>query len=205
MAGGGGIKPIFQYIAILLMIATLIASILASVNTYQLKKALIPAAIDVSDFLKKLTSHEEMKSYAGIAPINLIQINSNNIAALQAQIAGLNASYLGDFIVQYADMIAIYDYKNDKIKAAISLQQPLQAQLPADFFAKLNKHAELKGMQGQQPISGQLDEASLSALKQQFPDVYAKAKVGDFILRYRTKLIIYDYKQDRVVNAVNLG
>lgn len=73
-----------------------------------------------------------------------------------------------------------------------------------EFFAKLNKHPELKGLQNEQPVGGQLDAASLSTLKQQFPDVYKDAKVGDFLLRYKTKLIIYDYDSDRIVNAVNL-
>ena len=77
--------------------------------------------------------------------------------------------------------------------------------MPADFFAKLNSHPELQGLQDQQPTGGQLDEASLNTLNQQFPDVYANAKVGDFLLRYQTKLIIYDYAQDRIVNAVGLG
>jgi len=85
------------------------------------------------------------------------------------------------------------------------LQQPQQAQLPADFFTKLNKHNELQGLQNQQPIGGQIDAASLAILKQQFPDVYANAKVGDFLLRYQTKLIIYDYNNNRIVNAVNLS
>lgn len=204
MAGSGPKHRIFQYAILLSTIATLVVSIFALANTYQLKKALIPATIDASDFLKKLTSHDEMKGYAGVAPLNIVQINSNNIANLQAQIRGMNSSFIGDFIVQYADGIVIYDYKGNKIKAAISMQQP-QVQLPADFFAKLNKHAELKGLQEQQPVFGQLDAASLNTLRQQFPEVYAKAKAGDFLLRYQTKLIIYDYNIDRVVNAVNLG
>ena len=77
--------------------------------------------------------------------------------------------------------------------------------MPADFLTKLNSHAELKGLQNQQPIGGQIDAATLNTLKQQFPDVYANAKAGDFLLRYQTKLIIYDYNADKIVNAVNLG
>ena len=84
------------------------------------------------------------------------------------------------------------------------MQQPSQAQLPADFFTKLNKHAELKGLEKEQPIGGQLDRASLDTLKQQFPEVYMDAKVGDFLLRYSKKLIIYDYTVDKIVNVVNL-
>lgn len=197
-------KPFFLHILVLSIIATLIISIFALVNVYQLKKAIIPKTVNISDFLKKLTSHDEMKGYIGVAPLNAIQINNNNIANLQAQINWLDASYIGNFIVQYTDRIVVYDYENDRLRQSVSLQQQLP-QLPADFFTKLNKHAELQGLQAQQPIGGQLDKASLDALKQQFPDVYANAKVGDFLLRYKTRLVIYDYNQDMVVNAVNLG
>lgn len=198
-------RPIFQYLIVLSIIATLIVSIFALVNVYQLKKALIPRTINMNDFLKKLTSHDEMKAYVGVAPLNTIQINNNNFDNLQTQINGLDVSYIGNFIVQYTDRIVVYDYNNDKVRGSVSLQQPQQAQLPADFLTKLNKHPELQGLQKEQPIGGQLDQASLNTLKQQFTDVYANAKVGDFLLRYKTKLIIYDYNADKIVNAVNLS
>jgi len=99
----------------------------------------------------------------------------------------------------------IFDYDNDAIKGIVSLQQPQQAQLPADFYSKLNAHPELSGLENEQPIGGQLDAPSLETLKQQFPDVYANAEVNDYLLRYQTRLIIYNYNNDVIVNAVNLG
>ncbi|MBI2547042.1 MAG: hypothetical protein HYW23_01190 [Candidatus Aenigmarchaeota archaeon] len=197
-------KPFFQYFIILSIIATLAISIFALANVYQIKKAVVPRTINANDFLKKLMSHAEMKGYVGVAPLNVIQINNNNFANLQAQIRDLDASFIGNFLVQYTDKVVVYDYDNDKIRGTLNLQQP-QAQLPADFLTKLNKHAEMAGLQNQQPVGGQLDAASLATLKQQFPDVYANAKVGDFLLRYQTKLIIYDYNADKIVNAVNLA
>ncbi|MBI2652018.1 hypothetical protein HYX00_01015 [Candidatus Woesearchaeota archaeon] len=198
-------RPAFQYILAFSILATLIISIIALVNVYQLKKAIVPKTINVNDFLKKLTSHNEMKNYVGVAPLNIVQINNNNLANLQAQINGLDASYAGNFIVQYTDRIVVYDYDNDKLRGTVSLQQPQQAELPTDFFTKLNEHSELQGLQNQQPIGGQLDSASLNTLKQQFPEIYENAKVGDFLLRYQTKLVIYDYNQDKIVNVINLG
>lgn len=196
-------KPAFQYLIALLTIATLIVSTLAFVNIYQIKKILVPKAINVSDFLKKLTSHAEMKGYAGVTPLNVIQINNNNIANLQSQINGLDMSFIGNFIVQYPDKVAIYDYERDIVRSTVNLQQ--QVQLPSDLFTKLNKHSELQGLQNEKPISGQLDENSLKNLKQQFPDVYANAKAGDFLLRYKTKLIIYDYNRDKIINSASLS
>ena len=77
--------------------------------------------------------------------------------------------------------------------------------LPSDLFTKLNLHPELMGLENEQPLGGQIDELSLETLKQQFPDVYADAKVGDYLLRYSTRLVIYDYNNDEIVNALNLG
>lgn len=198
-------RPIFQYFIILSIITTLILSLLAFINTNQLKKALVPATVNANEFLKKLTAHPEMKGYVGVAPLNVVQVNNNNFANLQSQINGLDASYIGNFIVQYTDRIVVYDYNKDAIRGNVNLQQPQQGQLPADFFAKLNKHSEMKGLESQQPVGGQLDADSLNTLTQQFPDVYANAKVGDFLLRYQTKLVIYDYNADKIMNSVSLS
>lgn len=198
-------QPIFHYLLVFLVIAGLIVSVVALVNVSQLKKSLIPKTISINEFLKKLTAHPEMKAYVGIAPLNMVQINSNNFANLQSQISGMDISYIGNYIVQYTDRIVVYDFENDKLRGNVGIQQPQQGNLPNDFFTKLNSHAEVKGLQNEQPVGGQLDQASLDTLKQQFPDVYANAKVGDFLLRYKTKLIIYDFANDKIVNAVNLG
>ena len=197
-------KPVYHYVLILVVVISLLLSFYSLFGITELKKS-VPKTVDVNDFLKKLTAHNEMKGYVGVAPLNIIQVTSNNLANLQSQISGLDASYLGNFIIQYTDRIAVYDYNNDKIKGTLNLQKPQQGQTPADLFAKLNKHTELQGLENEQPIGGQLDESSLSTLKQQFSDVYANAKVGDFLLRYKTRLIIYDYNTDRIVNVVGLG
>ena len=195
----------FHYIIIILIIATLFVSGLVLLDVKQIKASLLPQTIDANDFLAKLTAHPEASSYVGISPLNIIQINTNNIANLQAQIAGLDTSFLGSFIVQYTDSVVIYDYNNDIILGTVSLQQPQQAGLPGDFLTKLNAHPEVAGLETEQPIGGQIDQDSLDTLMQQFPEVYANAKVGDFLLRYTTRLIIYDYNADVIVNAVNLG
>ena len=193
----------FHYVLIALITLSLVVSAMALVYTYQLKNTIAPRTVSADDFLKKLTSHSEMKSYLGVAPLNILQITNNNLANLQSQISGLDTSYIGSFIVQYTDRIVVYDYDNNLIRGTVSLQQP-QSQLPADFFTKLNKHPELQGLEKEQPIGGQLDANSLSTLKQQFPEVYANAKAGNFLLRYAARLIIYDYNADRIVNVVNL-
>ena len=194
-------RPILLYSIIVALLATLLVSVLALVNVYEIKKAVVPKIINSNEFLKKLTAHPEMKSYVGIAPLNVVQINNNNFANLQSQINGLDVSYMGNFLVQYSDRVVVYDYDKDAIKGSFNLQAP---QLPADFTSKLYKHSETSGLQNQQPTGGQLDANSLNTLKQQFPDVYKNTKVGDYLLRYQTRLVIYDYTADKIVNVVNL-
>tara|TARA_Y100000294_G_scaffold176749_1_gene200074 strand:- start:921 stop:1583 length:663 start_codon:yes stop_codon:yes gene_type:complete len=198
-------KPVFHAVMFLLLLATLTISVIALIKTNQITGAVVADTVNVNDFLQKLTSHDETKAYVGVSPLNIIQVNNNNIANLQSQITGLDSSYIGDFIVQYTDAIVIYDYDKDAIKATVSLQQPQQGQMPADFYTKLNVHPELQGLESEQPVGGQIDAATLATLQQQFPNVYTNAKVGDFLLRYSARLVIYDYNQDRIVNAVNLG
>ena len=198
-------KPVFNYVIAIISIAALIVGINALNGVNELKNTSAPQTIDIDDFLSKLTSHDEMKGYVGVTPLNVIQVNENNIDNLQSQITDLDASYIGNFIVQYEEIITIYDYDKNTIKATVSLQQPEQEQMPEDFFTKLNTHPELQNLQNEQPIGGQLDAPSLTTLQQQFPDVYTNARVGDFLLRYTTKLIIYDYNSNRIVNSVDLG
>src|SRR3989338_8414202 len=199
-------KGVFQYIKLVLIIATLIVGIFILLKTNQITGAAVAQqTMSIEDFLSRLTSHPEAQAYVGVSPLNVIQINSNNLPNLQAQIAGLDTSYLGSFLVQYSDAIVIYDYNNNVVRGTVALQQPQQASLPEDFSAKLYVHPEASGLENEQPIGGQLDANSLATLRQQFPNVYADAKVGDFLLRYSTRLIIYDYNNDVIVNAVNLG
>ena len=197
-------KPLFKYAVAISIISTLIISIFILINVYQLKRTLLPTTVNVNDFIKKLTSHDELKNYIGVTPLNVVQVTSNNLAGLQSQVNGLDITNIGEFLVQYPGKLVLYDYKNDKIKGNVNQQQAPQPQLPADFFTKLNKHAELQGLQEQKPIGGQLDASSLNALRQQFPDVYSEAKVGDYLLRYQTKLVIFDYSQNKVIKAVDL-
>jgi hypothetical protein len=192
------------YAVLIISVLMLFASVASLINLYELKKALVPKSINIKEFIEKLSSHPEMKNYAGVDPLNILQINNNNYPNLQAQIRGLNVSHIGNFIVQYNDRLVIYDYNNDKITGGADLQQQTQVQLPEDFFTKLNKHSELKDLQNQKPAVAQLDSESLDTLKQQFPQTYAKAKEGDFILRYEKKLVIFDYKQNKIVNVVDL-
>ena len=202
-------KPVFHYLMFLMVITTLVIGSVALFKISRIQSPLptgnaVAETISIDDFLRKLTSHDEMKSYVGIAPLNLVQITSNNLPTLQSQISGLDVTYFGNFLVQYPDKIIIYDYATDKIRGSVAIPVQQQAQLSADVIEKLYKHQEMQGLQNQQPLGGQLDAKSLETLKQQFPDVYANAKAGDFLLRYQTKLIIYDYNQDKIVNAVNL-
>ena len=74
-------KTFFQYVVILLIIGAFAFSLLAYLNTVYLRDTLVPKTIDVNDFLKKLTAHEEMGAFVGVSPLNIVQVNQNNIAS----------------------------------------------------------------------------------------------------------------------------
>ena len=201
--GSGVKKNRLLYAVLALVVVSVAIGAISFYKTNQLTAAVTEKTVSIEDFLKKLTSHSEMKAYVGVSPLNIIQITTTNLGNLQSQINGLDTSYIGDYIVQYNDRLAVYNFEKDTIKATVGFQQPVQ--LPQDFFVKLNKHPELNGLESQQPIGGQLDAEALSKLKEQFPDVYKDTKVGDFLLRYQTLLVIYDYSNDKIVVSVKLG
>ncbi|MBL7056504.1 hypothetical protein ISS07_06325 [Candidatus Woesearchaeota archaeon] len=196
-------KPGFHYALAIVSVLALVLSIYA-LNSVNNLASLEQQQISVEDFLQKLTANEQMSSFVGVSPLNIVQVNVNNLPNLQAQIANLDTSYIGNFIVQYTDVLVIYDYDSNEIKGTVSLKQQ-QPQLPADFFTKLNVHPELQDLGAEQPVSGQIDEATLSTLQQQFPQVYENAKAGDFLVRYQARLVIYDYNSDQIINSVSLG
>lgn len=198
------VPAIVHYITLILVVLSLGFSAWSFMKISEIQSAAVPKTVSAADFLVKLTSHEEAMAYTGTSPLNILQISQGNLGNLQSQIAGLDVSYIGSYLIQYADSLIIYDYENDIVKGKISLQQPDQASLANEFAAKLYAHPEMAGLSSEQPQGGQLDEATLSTLRQQFPEVYAPAKVGDFLLRYSSKLVIYDYANDRIVNVVEL-
>lgn len=187
-----------------ILITCIISLVISSTALYEIKKITQPQqeqGIAIEQFLAKLIAHDELKNYQNIPPLNIIQVNNANLANLQAQITGLNASFIGSYIVQYTDRLIIYNLETDRISTNIPLQTQ-QQQMPQDFFAKLLQHPELQGVGQTQPQGGILDQASLDSLKQQLPDVYKDTRVGDYLLRYTDRLVIYNYQQDRIVNAV---
>ncbi len=199
---GRDIPPTIHYLTLVLVIVSLVFSAWSFVKIAEIEKAAIPATVDLGEFLGKLAAHEEAREYAGVNPLNVVQISQNNLGNFQAQIAGLDTSYLGSYLVQYANAIIIYDFAQDKIRGKVALPQPSQGL--QEVVAKLHAHPEMAPLQGEQPQGGQLDAATLATLKQQLPDVYANAREGDFLFRYSTGIVIYDYASDRIVNTASL-
>ena len=196
------INPLVVYAVLFIALVSIGLSIYSAAGVSSIKKNLNPDVIKAEDIAKKATSHTELSAYSNIAPLNIVQITSSNRALLKSKIQGWDKSHIGKFIIQYNDRIVLYDFENDLIEAQISIQQ---SQIPEDFFNKLYSHAEIKQLSGETPIGGILDQNSLNTLKEQMPDVYKDAKVGDALLRYTTALVIYDYNNDNVVNAVALN
>ncbi len=195
--------PTVIYLVLFLVGVALVFGVWSFVKVKKIERIAIPPTADMDKFLKRVTAHSEAQEYAGVVPLNVVQITQSNLGNFQAQIAGLDTSYIGSYMVQYANSIIVYDYAKNSIRGRIDVPQASPS-LPQDFSAKLYAHPEAAAFQGEQPQGGQLDASTLATLKQQFPDFYANAKEGDYLLRYSTKLVIYDYANDRIVNAINL-
>ena len=191
-----------MYVVLLVSLIGLGVSLYSISDINNIKNTLNPLTIEIDEFMTKITGHAELSDLNDVPPTNIIQVNTNNLANLQGQIQGLNVNHLGKFLVQYQDMVVLYDYENDIIEGQIPLQQ--QSQLSDDFMDKFYAHEEVAGLAGDQPVGGMLDTESLDTLQEQFPEVYKDAKEGDFLLRFPTALVIYDYGNDQLVNAVPL-
>lgn len=155
-----------------------------------------------NDFFQKLYGHEQLESLQGIQP-NVIIINSNNFDGLKEQILGLDDTYLGDYLLNYQSVLVIYNYESDQVKSIIPLTQT-QAQPTTDFYTKLLKHTEMQGYENDIPQGGRIDEKSLSELKAAYPDVYKNAVVGDYLVRYTDKLVIYDFENDVIKDTFTI-
>ena len=190
------------YVVLIVSVISLGVSIYTLSGMNGITGAVTGETIEVEDFMSKVTSHTELSGLGEVAPTNIVQINSNNLAQLQGQIEGLNVNHIGKFLIQYPDRIVVYDYAEDIVEGQIPVQQGTQ--LPDDFEEKLYAHQEIAALAGQSPVGGALDAASLKALQEQFPEVYKNAKEGDFLLRYPTALVIYDYVNDQLINVVPL-
>ena len=186
----------YQVIVFLVLLTTLSFSIMAFYNSKQLKEFIIPKQLDTEDFLAKLRAHPEMQILKEVEPLNIVQITNANLQNIQAQIKDLDASFLGNFLVQYKEAIVVYDYLNDTIKGMINIPPAL----PQDFFEKLLAHPELKNYKGQQPTgAGAIDEKILAQLKEQQPDIFRNAKAGDYVVTYQDRVFVFDYEKDKIV------
>lgn len=205
----GKLKPDEQYAFVsnkmiyVLLIISILSLLVSSYALYEIKLQSAGQKVDIGALMSKLNAHSEMSEVRATQPQNILRIDNSNIINLQSSISGIDATFLGDYIIQYPEFLVVYDYANDKIRGVVRTSQQ-QASLPKDFFTKLNSHKELSGTGNQSPTGGVLDQVSLDTLKAQLPDVYKDAKVGDYLLRYTDRLIIYDYRMDNVVNALVL-
>tara|TARA_Y100000310_G_scaffold345857_1_gene471566 strand:+ start:19036 stop:19716 length:681 start_codon:yes stop_codon:yes gene_type:complete len=198
-------RSVPSYVLYLLVVGLVVAigvSFFSLKGYSDLKKTIEPVSIDLDKFLGMVTAHTELESFKDVSPTNILQVNNNNLASLQGQIQGLNINHIGKFLIQYSDRIVLFDYENDIVEGQIPLEQA--PTLPEDFLGKLYAHTEISSLQGENPVGGVLDSGSLNTLKEQFPSVYENAKEGDYLLRYPTALVIYDYGNDQLVNAVPL-
>jgi len=152
------------------------------------------------DFGQKLMAHNEVSSYANqnLSSVNILDatlIEQGKTANPQL----FNNAKAGDYLLQWPDLFVVYDYKNDKI---VSTFTPAKA--PADFLQKLLVHPELKEFATETPRVSIITQDALPQLKEQFSNIYQNAKAGDYVVRFDSLLVIYNYDTDKLVDMFNL-
>jgi len=68
--------------------------------------------------------------------------------------------------------------------------------------AKLDAHSELSKYKGAFPTVAKITQADLEFARQNNPEFFKDAKVGDYFLTYPGLILIYDYESGRIVNMV---
>jgi hypothetical protein len=70
--------------------------------------------------------------------------------------------------------------------------------IPADFFTKALNHPEMKGLENSSPIGGRVTQQAFVQLTNYYPNIANSTQIGDFLLQYQDRIIIYDYQNDRI-------
>lgn len=154
------------------------------------------------DFDEKLYSHEQISNFKDLNA-EVLKISTQNIETLKQQLIGLDESYLGKYIVNYGTFILVYDYDNDTIDSIVPINTQEQGTVN-ELLTKLMAHSEMSDVQGQTPEGGQLNAETLAQLRESFPQIYNDAEVGDFVLRYEKKLVIYNFETDTIKKIFNV-
>jgi hypothetical protein len=117
-----------NWIILIMVILCLGVSIYSLMEVRALKTAIMPQkTLSMQEFLAKLNSHPELINYRNLNPLNVITITTTNLPSLQGQITGLDVSYIGQYVIQYADRLVIYDLQQDKITGNLALPKtPVQ-------------------------------------------------------------------------------
>jgi len=152
-----------------------------------------------ADFGQKLFAHPEVADHQGVNPV-ITKIDQQLLETMLANNAVFfDNAKVGDYLLEWQNLAAIYDYNNDVI---INLLRPQQA--PADLLVKLAAHEGLEAYAAETPRVSIITADALPQLLQQFPNIYANSQVGNYVLRYADKLVIYDYDSDVVIDSFDL-
>lgn len=151
------------------------------------------------DFSQRLFAHAEVQDHREQdADLTLITEDSL-VTARQNNPDFFENAEAGYYLLQWQDLSILYNYEDDVILNLFRLQLA-----PADLLAKLTAHPELNDYANQVPRVSIVTEDVLPELQEQFPNIYANAYAGNFVLRFDDKLVLYDYENDVLVANFDL-
>lgn len=151
------------------------------------------------DFALKLFAHPEVQDHSGVNPTVTILDQQFLDTMRENNATFFDNAKVGDYLVEWQDLVVIYDYDNNVIINSLIPQQA-----PADLLIKVTAHEGLETYTAETPRVSIVTEDVLPQLLEQFPNIYANAQAGNYVIRYTDKLIIYDYENDFVVDSFDL-
>jgi len=146
------------------------------------------------DILLKLTAHKGLESYKNIRP-DVIKITQQNINNLMQQIDGLDETKIGNYIINYQDLVILYDYTKDIIIDSTRFEA-----IPQDLLLKLTAHEGMEQYKDIDPFKIIIvKEENFKAIKQQIADLDV-SHVDSYIVSYPdNRVIIYNYANDAIL------
>ncbi|MFH1316054.1 MAG: hypothetical protein ABII01_00890 [Candidatus Woesearchaeota archaeon] len=185
-----------------------------------------------SDFFEKLVAHQEISGYTDQTPqvikINDItlpglqqqipQLNQNYLGKYMLIFDDkiFIYDYLKDVISLVIDKSELQPNPQSGIQAAQQLPQTSQQTLPQsqpqqllldqnvplDLLQKLLTHNEMSGLETTTPVGGRITQESYVQLQTFQPQIAEIALIGDFLIQYPDRLIIFNYENDEIKNTI---
>ena len=137
--------------------------------------------------------HNEFKGFENQIPRITVLDQIFLDQAKAGNLAFFDKAKPGDYFLEFAGGLSIiYDPKDDKVINSLRLEPA-----PADLLDKLTAHANLASYKGVTPQIIKINSENVDQLRQQIAALTSQ-HIGQYILNYPDRLVVYDYDKDTI-------